>query len=315
MFDLADLRDAQAGLTGVATRTPLIPLDGFPGTRHPVRLKAEFQQPIGAFKIRGAWTAIRRLPPGVQARGVVTASSGNHGLGVAFAAQRLGIRAVVVAPESITGVKARGIEQLGAELLLVGPRRGPEQMAAATRVASEEGLTLIPPFDHPDVIAGQGTCGLEILEDWPDVSMIVVPVGGGGLLAGICAAVRALRPDVRVVAVEPSGIPKLSAAFAAGKPVLLGDDGGSLADGLLTRSVGEFNWPVIRDTVAEVVMATDADITAALRWLDQRNLRVEPSGAVSTAALLAGKVHPTGPVVLVSSGGNVDPARYAELVA
>ncbi len=314
-LDLADLRDAQAGLTGVAVRTPLIPLDGFPGILHPVRLKAEFQQPIGAFKIRGAWTAIHRLPANARARGVVTASSGNHGLGVAFAAHRLGIRAVVVAPESITGVKARGIEQLGAELLLVGPRRGPEQMAAAIRVAAQEGLTVIPPFDHADVIAGQGTCGLEILEDWPEVTMIVVPVGGGGLLAGICSAVRALRPDVRVVAVEPSDIPKLSAAFAAGGPVTLGDEGSSLADGLLTRAVGDLAWPVICDTVHDVVAVTDAEIAAALRWLGHRSLRVEPSGAVTTAALLGGKVHPAGPAVVVSSGGNVDPARYAELVA
>lgn len=314
-LDLADLREAQAGLTGVATRTPLIPLDGFPGILHPVQLKAEFQQPIGAFKIRGAWTAIRRLPASARARGVVTASSGNHGLGVAYAAQRLGIRAVVVAPESISGVKAEGIARLGAELLRVGKRRGPEQMATAMRLAADEGLALIPPFDHADVIAGQATCGLEILEDWPAVTMIVVPVGGGGLLAGICSAVRALRPDVRVVAVEPSGIPKLSAAFTAGRPVMLGEEGSSVADGLLTRAVGDLTWPILRDTVADVVAVTDAEIAAALRWLGQRSLRVEPSGAVTTAALLAGKVHPAGPVVVVSSGGNVDPARYAELVA
>ena len=147
------------------------------------------------------------------------------------------------------------------------------------------------------------------------MTMLVVPVGGGGLLAGICSAVRALRRDVRVVAVEPHGIPKLSAAFTAGKPVMLAEEGTSLADGLLTRTVGELNWPVIRDTIAEVVSVTDAEITTALRWLGQRSLRVEPSGAVSTAALLAGKVHPSGPVVVVCSGGNVDPARYAELMA
>jgi threonine dehydratase len=314
-LDLADLRDAQAGLSGVAVRTPLIPLVGIPGILHPVRLKAEFQQPIGAFKIRGAWTAIRRLPEAARARGVVTSSSGNHGLGVAFAAQRLGIRAVVVTPESVSGVKAEGIERLGAELLRVGLRRGPEQMAAAMRLASEEGLALIPPYDHPDVIAGQATCGMEILEDWPEVGTIVVPVGGGGLLAGICSAVRALKPGVRVIAVEPSGIPKLSAAFAAGRPVMLDDGGQSLADGLLTRTVGDLTWPVIRDTVAEVVSVTDQEIAAAVRWLARQSIRVEPSGAVSTAALLAGKGRTDGPVVVVSSGGNVDPARYAELVA
>ena len=315
MISLDNLRDAQAGLVGVAVRTPLIPLLAIPGILHPVRMKAEFQQPIGAFKIRGAWTAIHRLTPAERARGVVTSSSGNHGLGVAFAAHRLGIRAVVVTPESVSGVKAEGIERLGAELLRVGARRGPEQMAAAVRVAREQGLALIPPYDHLDVIAGQGTCGVEILEDWPELSTIVVPVGGGGLLAGICSAVRALRPDVRVVAVEPCGIPKLSAAFAAGKPVMLDDGGSTLADGLQTRTVGDLTFPMIREVVHDVVSVTDGEIATAVRWLAQQSLRVEPSGAVSTAALLAGKVSPSGPVVVVSSGGNVDPARYAELVA
>lgn len=307
---LADLREAQAGLLGVAEQTPLIPL---PGSRE-VRLKAEFLQPIGAFKIRGAWTAIRRLPPADRARGVVTSSSGNHGLGVAFAAQRHGIPAVVVMPESAPAVKVAGVRALGAEVMLVGKVRGPEQTDCAERLVVERGLNFIPPYDHPDVIAGQGTCGLEILEAWPEVGTLVVPVGGGGLLAGICAAVRAFRPDVRVIAVEPSGLPKLSAARAAGHPVNL-TDGTSLADGLLTRAVGALTWPLIAPTVREVVAVTDAEIRTAMRWLAGHGIRVEPSGAVTVAAWLAGRISGDDPIALVATGGNVDPARYDELVA
>jgi threonine dehydratase len=280
----------------------------------PVRLKAEFLQPIGAFKIRGAWTAVRRLPQEIRSHGVITTSSGNHGLGIAFAAHRFGIPAVIVMPGSAAKIKIEGVKRLGAEVVLSGTTRGPEQDATAATLVRERGLTLIPPFDDLDVIAGQGSCGMEILEDWPEVTTLVVPVGGGGLLAGICAAVRALRPQTRVIGVEPTGIPKLSAAFAAGEPATLGI-GSSLADGLLTRSVGELTWPLIRRTVREVVAVTDADIIAAMRWLGAQGIRVEPSGAVTTAALLAGKVTLTGPTVVVATGGNIDNARYEELIS
>ncbi len=306
---LTSLREAHAGLSGVAERTPLLPL---PGERA-VRLKAEWRQPIGAFKIRGAWTAVRRLPAADRARGVVTSSSGNHGLGVAFAAQRHGIPCVVVMPESAPAVKVAGVRELGGEVMLVGATRGPEQTLRAEQLVAERGLTFIPPYDHLDVITGQGTCGLEILEDWPEVGTLVVPVGGGGLLAGTCAAVQAFRPDVRVIAVEPQGIPKLSAAQAAGHPVDL-PGGTSLADGLLTRSVGMLTWPIIAATVREVIAVTDDDIQAAMRYLAAQGFKVEPSGAVTTAAWLAGRVSGSDPVALVATGGNVDPARYQALV-
>lgn len=306
---LSDFRDAQAGLVGVAERTPLLTL---PSPR-PVRLKAEFRQPIGAFKIRGAWTAIHRLDPTIRARGVVTSSSGNHGLGVAYAAQRLGVPAVIVMPESAPAVKVAGVRALGGEVVLVGRTRGPEQTAAAEELVASRGLTFIPPYDHLDVITGQGTCALEILEDWPDVGTLVLPVGGGGLLAGSCACVRAFRPNIRVIAVEPAGLPKLSAARRAGHPVDL-VDGTSLADGLLTRSVGMLTWPLIDPTVHEVVAVTDDEIRQAMRWLADQDIRVEPSGAVTTAAWLAGRISGDDPVALVATGGNVDPARYDELV-
>lgn len=310
---LDNLREAQAGLAGVAERTPLIPLP-FAGLAGEVRLKAEHLQPIGAFKIRGAWTALRRLSDDARHRGVVTSSSGNHGLGIAFAAKRLGIRAVVVMPESAATVKIDGVRRLGAEVVLVGKTRGSEQTIAAERYVTEEALTLIPPYDHPDVIAGQGTLGIEVLDQWPEVRTILVPIGGGGLLAGICSAVRATRADVTVIAVEPAGIPKLSAAIAAGGPKTL-PGGVSLADGLLTMSVGTLTWPLIRGTVHDVVPVTDDEIRAAVRWLNTAGLRVEPSGSVTTAAILANRFIVTGPTVVVCSGGNVDPTRFEELIA
>jgi threonine dehydratase len=313
---LDNLREAEAGLAGIAERTPLIPLpfDRARGASGEVRLKAEHLQPIGAFKIRGAWTAVRRLSPDARRRGVVTSSSGNHGLGIAFAAKRLGVRAVVVMPESAAEVKIDGVRRLGAEVVLAGKTRGPEQGIAAQGFVDEQGLTMIPPFDHPDVIAGQGTCALEILDQWPEVRTIIVPVGGGGLLGGICAAIRATGAKVRVIGVEPAGIPKLSVAVTADQPTTL-PPGSSLADGLLTLSVGSLTWPLIRETLDSVVSVTDDQIRSAMRWLATQGLRVEPSGAVSTAAALSGTADlVSDATALVCSGGNVDAARYDELV-
>ncbi|MEO5825296.1 MAG: threonine/serine dehydratase [Gemmatimonadales bacterium] len=314
MLDLTleNLREAHAGLAEVSPPTPLIPLD-IPAFAAEVRIKAEHLQPIGAFKMRGAWTAVRRLDAAARSRGVVTSSSGNHGLGIAFAARGHGVRAVIVMPENAPQVKIDGIREMGAQVVLIGAVRGPEQTAEADRLAAE-GMTLVPPFEHADVIAGQATCGIEILEGWPEVQTIVVPVGGGGLLAGIATSVRLIRPGVRIIAVEPAGIPKLSRAVASGNPVTL-PPGTSLADGLLTRSVGELTWPLIRNALSGVVSVTDPEIRAAMQCLGAHGQRVEPSGAVTLAALIAGRIDATGPVALICSGGNVDPARYAELVA
>lgn len=306
-----DLAEAARGLEGVAVRTPLLSADGF---EHPVRLKAEHLQPVGAFKIRGAWTALRRLPPALRERGVVTSSSGNHGYALAWSAERLGIRAVVVMPENTAAIKQQNVRSVGGEVRLVGATRGPEQHAEAERLAAADGLTLIPPFDHPDVIAGQATCTLEILEDWPEVAAVALPVGGGGLLAGAALAVRAGARPVRLHAVEPEGIPKLSAAVAAGHPVELAG-GTSLADGLLTRSVGHLTWPIIQPMLTGVLAVSDAEIRAGMRWLADRGIRAEPSGAATAAALLSGKLPLSGPTALVVSGGNVDSERYDHLVS
>lgn len=276
-------------------------------------LKCEQLQPVGAFKLRGAYTAVTRLGERRRA-GVITSSSGNHGLALAWSAHAFGIRAVVVMPETAAAVKVEAVARQGGEVVFAGRTRSPEQTERAEAIAREQGLTFVPPFDHPDVIAGQATCGLEILEDAPEVATLLVPVGGGGLLAGISAVVAALKPSVRVIGVEPEGAAKLSAALAAGAPVALGGTE-SVADGLLTRSIGRLTWEVLGPVVREAVRVTELEIGAAVRHLYERaGLVVEPSGAVTTAALLAGRVRDDGVVVAVATGGNVDPAVFQRLV-
>jgi len=307
---LDSIREAGRALAGVAVRTPMVAV-----ADRPLFLKCEHLQPIGAFKIRGAFTALDRLGPAGRARGVVTSSSGNHGQAVAWAARRFGIRSVVVMPESAPGVKVAGVRSHGGEVVFAGATRSPEQQVRAERYVQEEGLAMIPPFDHPDVIAGQGTVGLEILEQAPRVATVLVPVGGGGLLSGITTAIKALRPDVEIIGVEPAGAPKLSAALAGGRPVHL-EATASIADGLLTRAVGALPWALIQPHVHRAITVTEAEIGAAVRWLfEHQGLRVEPSGAVTLAALVAGKVESPGPVVAVLSGGNVDPDVFHGLVA
>ncbi len=306
---LEDIREAARLLAGVALRTPMVEVAG-----HPLFLKCEHLQPIGAFKVRGAHTAIARLAPDRRAAGVVTSSSGNHGQAVAWVAARFGVRSVVVMPESAPAVKVAGVRRHGGEVVFAGRTRSPEQQVRADHVAATEGLAQIPPFDHPDVIAGQGTAGLEILEQAPGVATVLVPVGGGGLLSGITTAIKALAPGVEIIGVEPAGAPKLSAALAAGRPATL-DQTASVADGLLTRSIGRLPWALIEPHVHRAIAVTDEEIGRAVRYLYERQgLRVEPSGAVTVAAWLAGRVPATGPVVAVLSGGNVDPELFARMV-
>lgn len=312
---LESVRLAARQLVGIARRTPLVETVALAAeVGVPVALKCEHLQPVGAFKIRGAYTAVVRLPEAVRRKGVVTSSSGNHGLALAWVAKHFGVRCVVVMPESAPRIKSDGVTQLGGEVVFAGKTRSPEQGTRATDIARQEGLTLVPPFDHPDIVAGQATCGLEIVEQAPALTTVLVPVGGGGLLAGVAAAVLALRPEAEVVGVEPEGAPKLSAALRAGSPVELGPTS-SLADGLLTRSVGATPWGVIQGRVRRAVQVSDDELRAAVRHLWHRQgLRVEPSGAAAAAALLAGKVKPAGPVVAVLSGGNVDSGLFSELI-
>jgi threonine dehydratase len=312
---IESLRAAARVLDGVALRTPLLDAPDLSARLGvPVGLKCELLQPIGAFKIRGAYNAMARLAGAGGARGVVTASSGNHGQALAFAARQFGLRAVVVMPESTPQVKVDGVRRHGGEVVLAGATRSAEQGARAEAIARDEGLTMIPPFDHPDVIAGQGTIGLEILEQRPDVRTILVPVSGGGLISGISVAIAALAPDVEIIGVEPEGAAKLTAALAAGAPQTLAHTE-SIADGLLSRSVGNLTFDLMRRVVRRAITVSEPEIAAAVRYLHhQTTLRPEPSGAVAVAALLAGRVTSAGPVVAVVSGGNVDPDLYQRLV-
>jgi threonine dehydratase len=276
-------------------------------------VKCEHLQPAGAFKIRGAYTALSRLPPDRRARGVITYSSGNHGQAVALAARLLGVRALVVMPERAPMIKVEGVRSQGAEVLIAG-NSSAERYAKARAISEEQGLVMVPPYESLDVIAGQATCGLEILEEWPQVETIVVPVGGGGLIAGIASAVAALKPSVRVVGVEPVGAAKLARALEAGRPVKL-DHTQSIADGLLPLSVGELPFAILAGVVSQSVQVSEEEIVDGVRFLHREmQLSVEPSGAVTTAALLADRVKPTGPTVAIISGGNVDPELFARLV-
>jgi threonine dehydratase len=312
---LESLQAAARVLQGVAVRTPLVEVPELSARAGvPVSLKCELLQPVGAFKIRGAFHAVARAVS-AGARGVITQSSGNHGQAVAFAARRFALRAVVVMPESTPAVKVEGVRRHGGQVVFAGRTRSSEQLRRAEELAGAEGLAMIPPYDHPDVIAGQGTCGLEILEQRPDVGTILVPVSGGGLIAGISVAVAALAPQVRVVGVEPAGAPKLTAALAAGAPRTL-DDTRSMADGLLARSVGELTFDILRGVVHEAATVGEDEIAEAVRFLHRHtDLRPEPSGAVGVGALVARRVLTTGPTVAVVSGGNVDTDLYRRLVA
>jgi threo-3-hydroxy-L-aspartate ammonia-lyase len=308
------VRAAADVLADVAVRTPVVEIPALSArVGVAVGLKCEQLQPIGAFKIRGAYNAVARVAREGRSAGIVAASSGNHGQAIAYAARRFGLRAVVVMPASTPQIKVEGVKRHGGEVVFAGPVRSAEQAARAEVIARAEGLTLVPPYDHPDVVAGQATVGLEILEQRPDVETILSPVSGGGLLAGISVAVRALKPSVRLVGVEPEGAAKLSAALAAGAPATLARTS-SMADGLLTQSVGRFTWPILSRVVREAARVSEDEIGAAVRFLHQEGrLRVEPSGAVTVAALLAGHLRPTGPTVAVLSGGNVDPELFQRL--
>ena len=311
-----ELRSALAALREIVSPTPLVECHALSRRLGaPVWLKCEQFQPIGAFKIRGAWTALSRLSPEARAAGVITHSSGNHAQAIAFAARRLGIEAVIVMPESAPAVKVEGVRRLGAEIVFVAPNPA-ARSERADQLAAQRGLTLVPPYDDPHIVLGQGTCALEILDARDDIGTILAPIGGGGLLAGTCAAVRAFRPETRVIGVEPALVPKLSAALAAGEPTAV-EARESVADGLLPVSVGRLTFDYIRASVREAASVSEREIQEAMRMLYwECGLRVEPSGAVACAALLAGRVRPEGggPAAAIVSGGNVDRDRFDALV-
>jgi threonine dehydratase len=314
LVDLALIREAAARLRGVAVRTPLVAL-GDPAAGH--LLKAESLQPIGAFKIRGAYNAAATLAPAERARGLITYSSGNHAQGVARAARLLGVPAFIVMPENAPAIKRARVLADGAEVVTVG-NASAERQAVAERLAAERGLAIIPPYDDDRIIAGQGTCGLEIAEDLPDLAVVLVPVGGGGLASGVAAAVKALRPRARVFGVEPELAADARESLEKGAIVewSAADVSRTIADGTRTQALGVRTFAHLRELLDGIVTVSEAEIAASVRIAaEEARLVVEPSGALSIAALRFhgrefGASRAGGAVVCVASGGNVDPARY-----
>ena len=307
LVGLDDFRQAAAGLRGIALRTPLLPSDAL-GERFgvAVHLKPEMLQRAGAFKFRGAYWYVSQLGAAERARGLIAPSSGNHGQAVALAARLFGAPATIVMPVTAPRAKIAGCERFGARVVLEGTTTA-ERMARALAIRDAEGGVLVPPYDHPTIIAGQGTIGLEIAEDLPMVGMVVVPVGGGGLSAGVAAAVKLLAPGARLVGVEPEGSPKLSRARAAGGPVTISGNPDGLADGLLAVRIGSLNFDHHQAYLDDVVTVPDAALVGAMRFLlDRHKLVAEPSGAITVAALLEGIIVPVENTVCVLSGGNIE---------
>jgi threonine dehydratase len=311
MVTIDDIRAAGERIRGSVVRTPLVPAPWGDPDR-PLWLKPENLQAVGAFKVRGAFNAIAHLDPAVRARGVVAYSSGNHAQAVAYAAATFGIRASIVMPEETPAVKVDATRHHGAEVVLCAAG---QREKVADEVVARTGGVLIPPFDHPDVIAGQGTIGLEIAEDLPEVANVIVPVSGGGLASGIGTAVKALVPGVRMIGVEPELAADTAASLAAGHRVdwSIEDRNRTIADGLRSQP-SELTFAHLQRVLDELITVSENDIRAAVREIALRaHLVAEPSGATALAAYRSRET-PTGPTVIVVSGGNVEPALLAQIL-
>jgi threonine dehydratase len=314
---LADIRAAQTRLGGVAVRTALIEShihqrDGANDSRR-LFLKPENQQPIGAFKLRGAYNKIASLTPEERGRGVISYSSGNHAQGVAYAARSLGVKSVIVMPNNAPAMKREATARLGAEIVVVGPGSA-ERQAKAEELAARHGYAIVPPYNDEKIIAGQGTIGLEILEDLPDVEAVLVPIGGGGMISGIAAAIKLSGSAAKVIGVEPE-----LAADAQARIVEFSAEQASstIADGLRTQSIGAINFEHIRQYVDNIVTVSEAEIREAMRRLaSNKSTLAEPSGAVAVAGFLFhGDELPESRLnVAVISGGNIDPATLRQLM-
>jgi threonine dehydratase len=300
----------------IARTTPI--LDASPQAGRSLFLKCESHQPGGAFKIRGATNMLMQLTADALRRGVITYSSGNHGQAVSLASSRLGAPAVIVMPVTAPAIKIEGVKRWGGEVILEG-RTSADRRKRAESEAASRGLTIVPPFDHEWIIEGQGTCGLEILQQAPDVEVVVVPIGGGGLISGVAAAIKQLRPDVAVVGVEPAGAAKMTASLAAGHPVTI-DRAESIADGLIPVRPGDLTFEHVQALVDGVVTVEDAAIARATLWLFfEAKQVVEPSGAATVAAVLwpaddSPLADRTKRTVAILSGGNVAPETLTGLM-
>jgi threonine dehydratase len=306
LISLGDLSAAAARIAPVVVRTPLLPVDVLSElVGAPVWIKPEMLQRGGAFKFRGAYNFLAQLTPEERGRGVIAPSSGNHAQAVALAAKFFGCRAVVVMPTTVTPAKRGGAERLGARVELAGTTTH-DRFERALELVRDEGFTMVPPYDHAWIIAGQGTVGLEIADDLPDVETVLVPVGGGGFSAGVATAIKLRAPNARVIGVEPMNAPKLSKAREAGRPVKIPSIGG-LADGLLATEIGHVTFAHHEAYLDDVVRIDDAALRRAMRLLlDRMKLVTEPSGAITVAALMEHAVEPVGKTVAVLSGGNIE---------
>ncbi|HXE91005.1 MAG TPA: threonine/serine dehydratase [Terriglobales bacterium] len=318
MITLDDIRAAQQRIRGVAVRTPLVEC---PRERADERVffKAESLQPVGAFKIRGAYNKVASLPEAERKRGVITYSSGNHAQAVGYAARAFGTRAVIVMPSNAPPIKQQATAALGAEIVLVGAASS-ERQAKAEELAARHGYTMVPPYDDPWIVAGQGTCGLEIVEDLPDVELVLAPISGGGLLSGIATAVKLSKPDVKVVGVEPELAGDAQESFRSGKVVEWPAEKTSrtIADGLRTQSVGKLPFEHIQRYADDIITVTEDEIREAMRRIAlNARLVAEPSGAVSFAGFLFHReqLPKSSHTVAVISGGNVDPLLLARVLA
>lgn len=308
--------EARERLRGAVLHTPLVRLTSI--TDVATYLKPESLQPIGSFKLRGAYNAVAQLSETERRRGVITYSSGNHGQGVAYAARALGIPAIIVMPRNAPEIKRQATTALGAQIVDVGPASS-ERRERAEALAAEHGYTIIPPYDDPAIIAGQGTCGLEILADCPEIDLVLAPVGGGGLLSGVAAAIRQQRPECRVIGVEPELAGDAAASLRQGRIVQYTAEQTTrtLADGLRTQSLGDLNFAHILRYVERIVTVTELEIEQAMRHIAwEARLIAEPSGAVATAALLFHKheLPPHRTAVAIISGGNAEPTTLRRVL-
>ncbi len=323
MVTLADIQQAQQRIRSVAVRTPLIqyfpPAASHAEPGGQLWLKPESLQPIGAFKIRGAYNKVASLTDEERRRGVITYSSGNHAQGVAYAARALGTKAVIVMPRNAPRLKVEGTAALGAEIVTVGPA-STERLKKAEELAREHGYVIVPPYNDEQIIAGQGTVGLEILEDCPDVDLVLVPCGGGGLTSGVSAAIKLSGSKAKVIGVEPELANDTQQSFRKGEIVDLSAErvSSTLADGLRTQSIGPINFEHIRRYVDDILTVTEDEIRAAMRQMAiGARIVAEPSGAVTFAAWLfhAKELPDSQKAVAVVSGGNVDPQLLAQVLS
>ena len=318
MISLDDMRAAQTRLAGVAVETSLVPWSGAPVSERWL-LKPEGLQPIGAFKLRGGYNKIASLTPEERARGVIAFSSGNHAQGVAYAARSLGIDAVIVMPARAPEIKRVRTEALGAEVVLLHEGGEEEWRAHAEALAQERGLKMVQPFNDETVIAGNGTCGLELLAAAPDVDLVLVPIGGGGLISGIGAALKLCKPEIKVVGVEPELANDAQLSFRRGEIVALPIEQTreTVADGMRATQVGNITFRYIREYVDDIVTVAEDEIRAGVRELALGSrLVVEPSGAVTAAALFKRRdeLPAAQTVVAVLSGGNIEPGMLADIL-